>query len=91
MYNGNKVGYVISQLEKLFWIIDNTTKIEEKMGVNAVPRILCTCDSESLMYSVIKRIRNNKTFHVDKIEELLFFNLDTKVWDFFGGEWINIL
>lgn len=86
----NRTQYVEQQLEKLFWIIDNTKKIEQRLGVDVVPRILCTLDTPNFRDAVIKRIKANPYFHVEGIEELLFFGLDSEIWDGFGKGWSNL-
>lgn len=80
VYNGNNVGYVCSQLEKLFWILENTNKIENRIGVDVTPRILVVFDNESLLQKTTKRLQTNQNFRVHGIEQLLFFNLDERVW-----------
>ncbi len=53
--NGNnRIHYVEQQLEKLFWILDKTKKIEQRIGVDTIPRILCTFDSVSFLKGVLK-------------------------------------
>lgn len=79
VYNGNKLGYVTKQLEKLFWILDNTTLIEERIGVVAVPRILVTFDNESLMRKTIEHIQSSAIFQVEGVEELVYFAIDVEV------------
>jgi len=89
--NGNnRVGYVEQQLEKLFWILDKTKKIEERSGIDAIPRILCTFDSVPFLKGVLKRVLNNPFFRVEHIEKLLFFNLDSLVWQNFSKGWVNL-
>lgn len=90
VYNGDKVHYVVSQLEKLFWILDNTRKIENRIGVDAVPRILVTFDNENLFEKVVERISKNRYFLVEGIEELLLFKLDVEAWNDFGDGWVNL-
>lgn len=98
LYNGrkykdgykNKVKYATDQLEKLLWIIDNTQKIEKKLQVEAVPRILCVCNNEKLLVSIQERIKTRKTFRVEYINQLIFFNLDYQVWEDFGSNRVNI-
>ena len=80
VYNGNRLGYVTKQLEKLFWILDNTTLIEKRIGMDAVPRILVTFDNESLMKKVMMYIKSGAIFQVEGIEQLILFNLDVNVW-----------
>lgn len=83
VYNGNKVGRVVGQLEKLFTILDTTKKIEQRIGVDAVPRILVTFDNENLQTKVMERVRVNPAFAVEGVEGLLLFGLDTEVWSDF--------
>ena len=85
VYNGNKFGYVTKQLEKLFWILDNTTLIEKRIGVEAVPRILVTFDNESLMKKTKVHIQSTAIFQVEGIEKLIFFSLDSEVWEKFSN------
>ncbi len=90
MYNGDRVKYATEQLEKLFWIIEKTKKIEQKVGLDSVPRILVVCDSQKLLEGIINRMKKNKAFWVEHIEELIFFNLDESVWKEFGTAWVNL-
>lgn len=78
IYNGNKLGYVAKQLEKLFWILNNTTLIEEKIGVVAVPRILVTFDNVNLMMKAMEYIQLATIFQVKGIEELILLELMKK-------------
>jgi len=80
----------LEQLEKLFWIVEKTDKVENKIGVKAIPRILCICDNLNLLKGIIKRMRANKAFRVDGIEQLMFFNLDVNVWSNFGSGRVNL-
>jgi len=73
IYNGNRFGYVTKQLEKLFWILDNTTLIEDRIGGRAVPRILVTFDNEALMQKTVEYIQSAAIFQVEGIEELIVF------------------
>ncbi len=73
VYNGNKLGYVTKQLEKLFWILDNTRLIENRIGVDAVPRILVTFDNEALKKKTMEYIQASAVFQVEGIEELMLF------------------
>lgn len=79
LYNGNKVKYATDQLKKLFWIIDNSRKVEQKVDLNVIPRILCVCDNENLLTRIQERIKADNFFRVKHIEQLIFFNLDNKV------------
>lgn len=79
VYNGNKVGYVEQQLKTLFGLLDRTKKIEQRVGVEALPRLLVTFDNQSLMDKVLARLQKDLFFHVEGIENLMFFNLDTNV------------
>ena len=91
IYTGDKARYPLEQLEKLFWIIDNTRKIEQRIGVKAIPRILCALDNEALMEKVIEGVKANPIFHVEGIEELIFFGVDREFWEDFGKRWINLI
>lgn len=73
VYNGNKLGYVTKQLEKLFLILDNTRLIENRIGVDAVPRILVTFDNEALKKKTMEYIQASAVFQVEGIEELVVF------------------
>lgn len=86
----NRINYVIQQLEKLFWTIDKTRKIEKRIDVNVVPRILCTLDNPKFLEGVLNRVQNNPFFWVEGIEDLLFFNLDRNVRGDFSGGWVNV-
>lgn len=90
VYNGDKVGYVEQQLIQLFWILDSTKKIEQRIDMDAVPRILVTFDNEQLYLKVLSRIQQNNRFHVEGIEHLIFFNSDVNVWKKFGAGWVNV-
>lgn len=90
LYNGDKVKYATDQLRKLFWIIDSSRKVEQKVEANTIPRILCVCDNERLLKKIQERIRNDKFFRVKHIEKLLFFNLDNLVHNDFGKGWKNV-
>lgn len=90
VYNGNNVGYVEKQLIQLFRILDNTKKIEQRIGMNAIPRILVTFDNEQLFLKVLSRIQQNNLFHVEGIEQLIFFNSDANTWKDFGKGWVNL-
>lgn len=90
LYNGDKVKYATEQLKKLFWIIDNSRKIEQKVDLNSIPRILCVCDNEGLLKKIQERIKNDKFFWVKHIEKLIFFNLDYAIHLDFGQGRINI-
>ena len=79
LYNGDKVKYATEQLKKLFRIIDNSNKVEQKVNLTSVPRILCVCDNEKLMKQIQKRMRNDQFFWVNHIENLIFFNLDKNI------------
>lgn len=77
-------------MEKLFWIIDNTRKLEQRIGIQTVPRILCALDNKALMKKIIEGVRGNPIFHVEGIEELIFFGLDMEVWENFESNWVNL-
>lgn len=90
VYNGNRTKYVVEQLKKLFWIIEKTTKIGEKVKLKKIPRILCVFDNEPLLKNTIDRVKKDSFFSFQGIEQLLFLNLDKQVWEQFGKDWINI-
>ncbi len=90
VYNGDKVKYATEQLEKLFWIIDKTKKIEAKIGLIAIPRILCVCDNEKLKDGIIKRLKVSPVFWVEGIEELVFFGLDSILRNKFKEGWTDL-
>jgi len=90
VYNGKKIGYVEKQLISLFKILESSKKIEQRIGVDAIPRILVTFDNDSLFQKVLERIKKNPFFRVEGIEQLLFFKLDTNVRKDFGVGWVNI-
>ena len=83
IYNGNKVGRVVIQLEKLFAILDTSTKIEERIEVDTVPRIIVIFDNENLMLKVKERVFSSHFFAVEGIHKLLLFALDTEIWESF--------
>ena len=64
VYNWKNVGYVEKQLIQLFWILDNTKKIEQRIGMKAIPRILVTFDNEQLYLKVLSRLQKNNIFNV---------------------------
>ncbi len=64
--------------------------IEKRIGIEAVPRILCVTDNEQLLLNTKERLKKSKTFWVEHIEELILFNLDKNVWDSFGENRQNI-
>ena len=84
VYNGNKVGRVVGQLEKLFAILDTSKRIEQRIGVDVVPRILVTFDNENLLAKVKERIQDNPVFAVEGIEDLLYFSSDIEIWNSFS-------
>jgi hypothetical protein len=90
VYNGDKVTYASQQLETLLWIIEKTRLVENRVGVKAIPRMLCVCDNEALLLGIQQRLKANPVFNVEHIEELLFFNIDRVVWEDFGVNWQNI-
>ncbi len=90
VYNGNRTKYVIEQLKKLFWVIEKTTKIGQKVNLKKIPRILCVFDNETLLRNTLDRVKTDKFFSFQGIEQLLFLNLDNKVWEQFGNGWTNI-
>jgi len=67
-------------LEKLFWILDNTTLIEDRIGIDAVPCILVTFDNEALMEKTMSHIKESDIFQVEGIENLIHFAIDSAVW-----------
>ena len=87
VYNGSRLGYVTKQLEKLFWILDNTRLIENRIGVDAVPCILVTFDNEALMEKTRGYIQSATAFQVEGIEGLIFLGKDGKVWEKFDDFW----
>ena len=91
VYNNDKSNYIESQLVFLFGLLDSTQKIEEKLGWETVPRILVTLDNFSTLKEIIRRLQSHPAFHVEGVEELVLFNLDTNVWEDFGSGWVNIL
>lgn len=90
VYNGNRTKYALEQLKKLFGIIEQTTKIGDKVGLQKTPRILCVFDNPTLLNNTIDRIKADRFFAVQGIEQMLLFNLDEQVWQNFGGKWVNI-
>jgi len=36
-------------------------------------------------------LKEQTVFHVEGVEELILFNLDTNVWDGFDRRWVNLM
>lgn len=79
VYNGTRISYACEQLEKLMRIIEKTRLVEQKTGIETVPRILCVCDNRLSIHRIQQRLREQPLFWVEEIEELLFFNIDAAV------------
>jgi len=89
--NGNnRVGYVEEQLEKIFWVLWNTQKIQQRTGIDAKPIILCTFDSVSFLKGVFKRVLQNSYLMSKDISNQLFFNLDRVTWQDFSSGWVTL-
>ncbi|MEM8529159.1 MAG: hypothetical protein AAGG68_31295 [Bacteroidota bacterium] len=80
VYKGNRVGYIIQQLEKLFWILDNTTKIEQKVGLQTIPRLLIILDNPTTLQSVKDEIKVHPFFQVKGIGEVVLLKIEDKIW-----------
>jgi len=76
VYKGNRISYIMQQLEKLFWILDNTTKIEQKVGLQAVPRLLIVFDNPTAMESVRTQMKVHPFFQVKGIGEVVLFGME---------------
>ncbi len=90
IYNGNRTKYVVEQLKKLFWIIERTTKIGDKVQLQKSPRVLCVFDNQTLLENTIRRLQEDKYFSFQGIDRFLLFNVDHQVWKDFGSNWQTI-
>jgi hypothetical protein len=90
VYNNDKSNYIERQLIFLFGLLDSTQKIEQKLGWDTIPRILVTLDNLSTLKEIIRRLQSHPAFHVEGVEELIFFNLDVNAREEFNDNWMNI-
>lgn len=90
VFNNNKVAYIKRQLVLLFGILERSQKIEQRINMKAIPRILVTFDNEQTMKRVIDSLQNHPVFQVEEIGKLIFFNLDSRVWKQFENGWVNL-
>jgi hypothetical protein len=67
-----------------------TSMYEAEHGIKVSPRVLTIVDTEDLLRLILHRIQIEPYFSKPWMEKAFFFKIAEKVWEAFGGEWVNM-
>jgi len=90
VYNGSRKKYLVDETKELIKALQENHELSLRVGVEKFPRILITCEDQEKMKRAMESIKKDPFFNFKKIDQMLFFNVDSEVWKDFGSNWINL-
>jgi len=92
VHNGKDVTRLVNQLKLISFAVSKglfTSKYKKQYGLETVPRILVTLESDNMIRLVQKRMNEDKFFNVIWMSKAFLFKVDTKTWGNFHKDWQN--
>ena len=90
IYNGSRKTYLIEETKELITALQENHELSLRVGVEKFPRILITCEDTAKIKRAIDGIKKDPFFNFKQIDQMLFFNTDSQVWEDFGSNWVNL-